>query len=411
MSNSINPQQLTNMLVIVLIVMLLILVALVCVYVIIKLKNRQKRQKDEILVNQKTAHSDARKIAKEYVKESIFKFMEFDKIEDNMIVQKNGNRYLMAIECQGINYDLMSNVEKIGVEEGFLQFLNTLRHPIQLYIQTRTVNLSDSINNYSKKVADIKIKLDLMIEAYNKKQETGKVSKEELQKEVYEITKQRNLYEYAKDVMQDTQRVSQNKNVLNKKYYIIIPCYPADMENGNFDKEEIKNLAFSELYTKSQSIIRTLAACGISGRIMNSNELVDLLYVAYNRDESEDYGVEKALKGGYYELYSTAPDVLEKKMRELNMQVEQKALILANEKVLQARSKKEQEVIQMEREKEERTKQRAKQILDENQQYIGRKTARRAKELIEEENTKEGGNGNVEQETTAKKRGRPSTTK
>lgn len=39
--------------------------------------------------------------------------MEFDKIEDNMIVQKNGKRYLMVVECQGINYDLMSRMEKM----------------------------------------------------------------------------------------------------------------------------------------------------------------------------------------------------------------------------------------------------------------------------------------------------------
>lgn len=412
MSNSINPQELTSILLIVLMIMILILVILVCVYVFIKLKNRKKKEKEEIQVNQKSAQSDARKIAKEYVQESVFKFMEFDKIEDNMIVQKNGNRYLMAIECQGINYDLMSNAEKISVEEGFLQFLNTLRHPVQIYIQTRTVNLSDSINNYSKKVNDIKIKLDNMVANYSKKQETGGYPTEVLQREFYEITKQRNLYEYAKDVMQDTKRVSQNKNVLNKKYYIIIPCYPADIESGNFDKEEIKNLAFSELYTKAQSIIRTLSVCEISGRIMNSNELVDLLYVAYNRDEAEDYGVEKALRGGYYELYSTAPDVLDKKMKELNRQVEQQALALANEKVLQARSKKEQEIIQMEIQKEEKTRRRAKQILDENQQYIGRRTAKRAKEMIEEdENTKEGGNGNVGKETATKTRARNNQTK
>ena len=72
-----------------------------------------------------------------------------------MIVQKNGNRYLMVVECQGINYDLMSEAEKVSVEEGFLQFLNTLRHPIQIYVQTRTVNLNDSIENYKKKLAEI----------------------------------------------------------------------------------------------------------------------------------------------------------------------------------------------------------------------------------------------------------------
>lgn len=396
--NSVNAQQLTNILLIVLMVMILILVILVCVYAVIKLKSKKKKSNDTIEVNEQSAHSDARKIAKEYVKESVFKFMEFDKIEDNMIVQKNGNKYLMAIECQGINYDLMSNAEKISVEEGFLQFLNTLRHPIQLYIQTRTVNLSDSINTYSKKVNEIKLKLDNMIANYSKKQELGEYSREQMEKDFYEITKQQNLYEYAKDVMQDTQRVSLNKNVLNKKYYIIIPCYPADIESGNFDKEEIKNLAFSELYTKAQSIIRTLAACEISGKIMNSNELVDLLYVAYNRDDAEDYGVDKALRGGYYELYSTAPDVLDKKMRELNRQVEQNALILANEKVIQARSQKQQEVMQMQASMEENTRKRAKQIIDENQQYIGRKTAKKAKEIMEQEETKEGGNANVGQE-------------
>lgn len=100
------------------------------------------------------------KIAKEYTKESIFKFMDFDKIEDNMIVQKNGNRYLMVVECQGINYDLMSEAEKVSVEEGFLQFLNTLRHPIQIYVQTRTVNLNNSLEGYNKRLQEIEIELE-----------------------------------------------------------------------------------------------------------------------------------------------------------------------------------------------------------------------------------------------------------
>ena len=90
-----------------------------------------------------------------YNKQSITKFMEFDKIEDNMIVQKNGNRYLMVVECQGVNYDLMSSMEQTAVEEGFLQFLNSLRYPIQIYVQTRTVNLENSIENYKRRVDEI----------------------------------------------------------------------------------------------------------------------------------------------------------------------------------------------------------------------------------------------------------------
>ena len=71
------------------------------------------------------------KVATTYTKKSIFKFMQFDKIEDNMIVQDNGQKYLMVIGCEGVNYDLMSQVEKTAVEAGFVQFLNTLLNVFQ----------------------------------------------------------------------------------------------------------------------------------------------------------------------------------------------------------------------------------------------------------------------------------------
>lgn len=414
-----SAEQLTNILMVVLMVMIFILMILAVVYLVIKF-NSKKKEKNETILNSNTPiTSDAKKIAKEYTKESIFKFMEFDKIEDNMIVQKNGNRYLMVVECQGVNYDLMSEAEKISVEEGFLQFLNTLRHPIQIYVQTRTVNLNDSIENYKKKLKEIEIELEKKKNAYLKKLQSGEYSKEELEKEFYEVTKQTNLYEYGKDIIANTERMSLNKNVLNKKYYIIIPYYPEDLGNGAFDKEEIKNLAFSELYTKAQSIIRTLAACEVGGKIMESDELVDLLYVAYNRDEAEVFSVDRAVRAGYDELYTTAPDVLDKKMKELDEEVEKQALALINEKVIQVRSKKQQEIEQKEARFGELIRQRAEMILKQNASYIGKDTTEKAIEMIEEEakekpKTKEkGGDTNVGQETKTKQtRGRkPKVTK
>ena len=83
--------------------------------------------------------------------------MEFDTVTDNMIVQKNGSKYLMVVECQGINYDLMSGVEKTSVEESFVQFLNTLRYPIQIYIQTRSINLESSLVVYREKVKEVEM--------------------------------------------------------------------------------------------------------------------------------------------------------------------------------------------------------------------------------------------------------------
>ena len=313
--------------------------------------------------------------------------MEFDKIEDNMIVQKNGNRFIMVVNCQGINYDLMSSVEKTGVEEGFVQFLNTLRHPIQLYIQTKTVNLEKSVTNYKNRVKEFEDKLTRMRFQYEQMQKSGSYSTEELNKAYYEVIKQSNLVEYGKDIIYNTERMSLNKNVLTKQYYVIISYYSSEAADGDFDKEEIKNLAFSELYTKAQSIIRTLAVCGVNGKVLNSNELVDLLYTAYNRDDSEIYSADKVLNAGFEDLYSTAPDVLDKRMKALDEEIEKSALELAQEKVIEARTEKEIKLMQKEENMDDLIDEMAKIILGENREYIGQDIAGEATKKIDKRKT------------------------
>lgn len=407
-----SPDKLTQILTIVLIMMVILLIVLAVIYIAIRLKTRKKKEEENITKEEKNT-SDAKKIAREYTKQSIMNFMEFDKIEDNMIIQKNGNRYIMVIECQGVNYDLMSEAEKISVEEGFLQFLNTLRHPIQIYIQTRTVNLNDSIENYQSKLDEIEYELDKKRDQYLKHLNSGEYTKEELEREFYEVTKQTNLYEYGKDIIANTQRMSLNKSVLNQKYFIVVPYYSEELGNNAFDKEEIKDLAFTELYNKAQSIIRTLSGCEVSGRIMKSDELVDLLYVAYNRDEAEVFSVDRAIRAGFDELYTTAPDVLDKKMRVLDEEIERKALQMVNEKVVQARSKKQQEVDRRQAEFGELIRKRAEMILRQNAGYLGNDTTEIAIDLINEaeENTnEEGGTGDAREEKKKTTRRRKTTT-
>lgn len=340
-------------------------------------------------------------------KQSIFKFMEFDTVTDNMIVQKNGNRYLMVVECQGINYDLMSGVEKTGVEEGFVQFLNTLRYPIQIYIQTRSINLESSLVGYREKVKAVEMKLRNMQMQYEQMREAGEYSEEQLRKAFYEVTKQSNLYEYGKSILQDTERMSLNKNILNKKYYIIIPYLSAEAGGENLDKQEIEGIAFSELYTRAQSLIRTISTCGVKGKILKNNELIELLYMAYNRDEAETFGLDKAIKAGYNEMYSTAPNVLNKKMQEIDKMIEEKAMQMANEKVNEAKTELESQIKEKEDNIDDFIAEMAKLIIEENEQYIGKDLKDKAIEKVEEENTKEGGKADGKKKAT---RGRKKAT-
>ena len=246
----------------------------------------------------------------------------------------------MVVECQGINYDLMSQEEKVSVEEGFSQFLNTLKEPVQLYIQTRKINLESSLNNYKEKVDEIEREYVKQKLRYEEIANNPNASDEQIKREYYEYIKQKNLYEYGKDIVYNTERMSLNKNILNEKYYVVVSYYADTMELGDLDQEEIKERAFSELYTKSKSIIRALSSTGVTGRILTSIELADLLYVAYNRDESDNYGIDKARKAGFDELYSTAADYMDKKMQILDEEIERQAYQKANEKVLEAQSEK-----------------------------------------------------------------------
>ncbi len=372
-----------------LIIVLCVMFLLLTILIIVALNSKKKEKYRETSGKEKTAAVETP--TKTYHVESVFDFMEFDKVEDNMICIKNGTKYVMVVECQGINYDLMSEMEKNSVEEGFIQFLNTLRHPIQIYTQTRTINLESSIQTYKSKVHEIEEALEKQRQKYNQMVASGRYTKEQLDKALFELTKQTNLYEYGKDIIYTTEKMSLNKNVLNQKYYVVIPYYPEDLGQNDFDKEELKNLAFSELYTRAQSIVRTLAVCGINAKVLDSNGLVDLLYVAYNRDDAEIYGVDKAIRAGYDELYSTAPDVLDKKMRELDRKIAEEAFEKANNKVIEAKSDKEKELMKKEESMDDLISQMARLIIEQNRTIVGEDIAERAIEKVNNDEKKKRG--------------------
>ena len=147
-----------------------------------------------------------------------------------------------------------------------------------------------------------------------------------------------NVLEYGTDISEYVARMSQNRNVLRQNTYLIISYYTAEFggEIANYSKEEVDNIAFSELYTKAQTLIRSIAASGVTGRVMESEELVELLYVAYNRDDSEIFNLDKAVEGDYSRLYSTAKDVLDKKKELLEEQIVEQASDLAVKSIKRA---------------------------------------------------------------------------
>lgn len=358
----------------------LIIVVLLFVWFIIHAREKKAERERK---NQEEGLKQVKKSQVIYTPESILDFMDFDRIEDNMIIQKKG-KFLMVVECQGINYDLMSEMEKVSVEQGFISFLNTLRHPVQLYIQTRTINLERSIDGYKSKLRDIERKYNNLQTEYENLLKDKNSSEDQIDRIKYEVVKQRNLKEYTEDIIRDIERQSLNRSILSKRYYVIIPCYQSEIEVGDFDKSEIKNMAFSELYTRSRAVINSLFACQVTGKILNSEELTELLYIAYNRDESDLFWIEKMKQAGFEELYSTAPDAIEKKSKLLDKQIEEGSISLANEKINEAKREKEIKIMEKEKNKEKMIKDKAKELIRKHKKYIGEEVAQNAIEKINE---------------------------
>ena len=139
----------TSILLPIIAILFIVVMGLAFAMIIINQKNKSVKKGTDNKESEKAAST---KYAPELTRAAIHEFMEFDEVKDSMIIRKDRKQYVMVIQCQGVNYDLLSEEEKISVEEGFVQFLNILRFPIQLYVQTRSLNLRDITDEYKNRV-------------------------------------------------------------------------------------------------------------------------------------------------------------------------------------------------------------------------------------------------------------------
>ena len=179
------------------------------------------------------------------------------------------------VECQGINYDLMSQEEKVSVEEGFSQFLNTLKEPVQLYIQTRKINLESSLNSYKEKVDEIEREYTKQKLRYEEIANNPNASDEQIKREYYEYIKL---------------NIDASKNYIvfiispNQKHIDIIN-YPNILSNdekneiiNNWIIPELKNISSNNIEEKINLAYKT----GVE-------RLVEILNKKYNINLNSDY--------------------------------------------------------------------------------------------------------------------------
>jgi hypothetical protein len=191
-------------------------------------------------------------------------------VRDNMVIMADGS-FRAVVACKSINFDLMSSNEREGVEYSYQNFLNALNHPIQVLIRSQRVD----IGPYIDRLAGIRKNQDNML-----------------------------LNVLMDDYIDFIDELSQEANIMNKAFFIVIPYYPqGDVMNlieqgkGFFGKLFLKpknvitkidtvtyEKAKTEIKNRVDGIMAGLYQLGVQSAQLNTKDLGELYYNFYNPD-------------------------------------------------------------------------------------------------------------------------------
>lgn len=195
----------------------------------------------------------------------------FSELRDNMVIMNDGS-FRAVVACKSINFDLMSSKEREGIEYSYQNWLNSLYFPVQILIRSQRVD----IGPYIERLTNIRRDQENML-----------------------------LNVLTDDYIDFIDTLSQEANIMDKSFYVIIPYWPhgdlATIKRGSKSlfstifggapkqraivvdhaayekaKDEIKNHV--------DSVMSGLFQLGIKCVQLNTKELGELYYNFYNPD-------------------------------------------------------------------------------------------------------------------------------
>ena len=191
-------------------------------------------------------------------------------LRDNVVIMKDGS-FRAVVACRSINFDLMSDMEREGVEYSYQNFLNSLKFTVQILVRSQRVD----IGPYLERLTEIRKNNDNML-----------------------------LGVLMDDYINFIDILSQEANIMDKAFFIVIPYYTS--EEAEKDLQATKNFfktfsrskgpevtridratydkAMTELNNRVDSVMSGLFQIGIHSVRLNTKELAELYYNFNNPD-------------------------------------------------------------------------------------------------------------------------------
>ncbi|UYZ38944.1 hypothetical protein OD350_29085 (plasmid) [Clostridium beijerinckii] len=237
--------------------------------------------------------------------------------EETAILRYDEDTFIGYINVRGINFNLMSIDERINLEESFGELLNGIDFPIQLYTQSRRIDLDDYLNKYQERIDEIKNQRRIM-------EERG-ASEEDIRL----IT---NQIEYGEKLLVYYTQRTVNSDLKDRMYYVVVKyVHSSESFEHQLSEQEILSNAYSDIQNKAALIIDSLLRNNLTSKILSAIEIGEMLYAAYNRCDSSKLKFRNAVEAGFNHLFTTAQPVELKKLEREIIKSEEKEMELLNE--------------------------------------------------------------------------------
>ncbi|MCX6761680.1 MAG: hypothetical protein NTY33_02445 [Candidatus Moranbacteria bacterium] len=205
----------------------------------------------------------SQKLAKQAAASPTQQYLDVAEVKEDVIVLKNGSiRAVLAVSA--INFELKSTDEQEAIISQYQNFLNSVDFPLQVLISSRKLN----INTY----------LDFL---------TTKEKQQKTELMRLQISEYKNFI---------TQLVSMS-DIMDKTFYLIVPFSPIENQEKSFfsnfsnminpqkgilEKREAFETYKSQLYQRVDHLTAGLSGIGVKIIPLKTQELIELLFNAYN---------------------------------------------------------------------------------------------------------------------------------
>ncbi len=189
-------------------------------------------------------------------------YLDVAEIKEGTILMRDGSLRAVLV-VSSVNFSLKSSDEQNALISSYQNFLNSLEFSIQILMQSRRLD----IHAYLDKLRSVM------------QQQTNELLRMQTQEYIEYISK---LIEFA--------------SIMNKTFYVVIPLTTNAVQGGflskisnlfspanqiSLEKREFEK-AREELSKRVNQVGSALASMGLKTIILNTEELVELLYNSYN---------------------------------------------------------------------------------------------------------------------------------